>query len=135
MDLNLGLNHSVCLCITPASLNSILNSSLPSSAKRRFRKDISYVVALSPHDYLAEPSIGDEEEDIAGAGWRGYFNVAVESLLDDLFPTIAVDSRSPFELAGHVQGDDVWCDGLRWGVHKAGVGYWDRRTGRTGPEA
>ncbi|KAI0189959.1 hypothetical protein EV127DRAFT_470263 [Xylaria flabelliformis] len=126
LDLPPGLDHSVSLYITPASLDSILNSPLPSSAKRKWRKEIPFVVAVSAQA-AEEPNAEDIENDVAGADWRGYFNVAVESLLDSFFSTIANDSRSPFELAGHVSGDDVYCDHTRWGIHKAGVGFWDRR--------
>ncbi|KAI0449255.1 hypothetical protein F5B21DRAFT_509366 [Xylaria acuta] len=125
LDLPPGLDHSLSLYITPASLNSILNSPLPSSARRKWRKDIPFVVAVSAQA-AEDPNIAGVE-DAAGAGWCGYFNVAVESLLDSFFSTIANDSRSPFELGGHVFGDDIYCDHTRWGIHKAGVGYWDRR--------
>ncbi|KAI0474329.1 hypothetical protein F4859DRAFT_86548 [Xylaria cf. heliscus] len=126
LDLPPGLDHSLSLYITPASLNSILNSPLPTSAKRKWRKEIPFVVAVSAQA-AEEPNIADIEDDVAGADWRGYFNVAVESLLDSFFCTVADDSRSPFELGGHVSGDDIYCDHTRWGIHKAGVGFWDRR--------
>ncbi|KAI1283868.1 hypothetical protein F5Y07DRAFT_393806 [Xylaria sp. FL0933] len=127
LELPPGLDHSLSLYITPASMDSILHSPLPASARRKWRKDIPFVVAVSAQA-AEEPNVKDIEDDVAGAGWRGYFNVAVESLLSSFFPTVADDSRSPFELGGHVSGEDIYCDHTRWGVHKAGVGYWDRRT-------
>ncbi|CAJ2502950.1 Uu.00g103440.m01.CDS01 [Anthostomella pinea] len=128
-----GLDHSLCLHITPASLDSILNSPLPSTANRRYRKDIPYVLAVSAHaDQYARMAEEEEEEDIAGAGWRGYFNVAVETLLESIFPMVVNDTRSPFEIGGNISGKDVYCDHTRWGVHKAGVGYWDKRTQQAG---
>lgn len=126
LDLPPGLDHSLSLYITPASLDSILNSPLPSSARRKWRQEIPFVVAVSSQA-AEEPSIVDVEDDVAGAGWRGYFNVAVESLLDSFFSTVAGDSRTPFELGGHVSGEDIYCDHTRWGIHEAGVGYRDRR--------
>ncbi|KAI3322380.1 hypothetical protein HD806DRAFT_523245 [Xylariaceae sp. AK1471] len=122
LELPPGLDHSVSLYITPTSLDSILNSPLPSSAKRKWRKIIPFVVAVSAQA-AEEPNAADIEDDVAGADWRGYFNVAVESLLDSFFSTVADDARSPFELAGHVSGEDIYCDHTRWGVHKADVGY------------
>ncbi|KAI8624964.1 hypothetical protein F5Y19DRAFT_278779 [Xylariaceae sp. FL1651] len=127
LNLPPGLDHSVSLYITPTAMKSILDSPLPSSAKRKWRKNIPFVVAVSAQA-AEEPNLADIEDDVAGAGWRGYFNVAVESLLDSFFSTIANDSRSPFELGGHVSGEDIYCDHTRWGVHKADVGFWDRRT-------
>ncbi|KAI0407550.1 hypothetical protein F4802DRAFT_515216 [Xylaria palmicola] len=121
-----GLDHSLCLYVTPASLDSILNSPLPSSAKRKWREEIPFVVAVSAGAAEA-PDPAAIESGVAGAGWRGHFNVAVEALLDSFFSTVANDSRTPFELGGHVAGEDIYCDHTRWGVHKAGVGYWDRR--------
>ncbi|GAP83240.1 putative ABC integral membrane type 1 [Rosellinia necatrix] len=120
LELPPGLDHSVSLYITPAALDSILHSPLPSSAKRKWRKDIPFVVAVSAQA-AEEPNVDDIENDVAGAGWRGYFNVAVESLLDSFFPIIANDSRSPFELGGRISGEDIYCDHTRWGIHKVGV--------------
>ncbi|KAI0018653.1 hypothetical protein F4780DRAFT_507972 [Xylariomycetidae sp. FL0641] len=127
-----GLNHSICLYITPASLESILDTPLPATANRRYRTAIPFVVAVSPGDVTKTPEQIQEliEEDAAGADWRGYFNVAVETLLDCVFPTLANGRRSPFEFAGHVQGEDIYCDHTRFGVHKAGVGFYDRRARR-----
>ncbi|KAI0973914.1 hypothetical protein F4678DRAFT_486512 [Xylaria arbuscula] len=126
LELPPGLDHSLSLYITPASLNSILCSPLPASARRKWRRDIPFVVAVSAQA-AEEPNIADIEDDVAGAGWRGYFHVAVESILNSFFSTIAGDSRSPFEFGGHVSGEDIYCDHTRWGIHKAGVGYWDKR--------
>ncbi|KAI1751353.1 hypothetical protein F4782DRAFT_531629 [Xylaria castorea] len=120
LDLPPGLDHSLSLYVTPASLDSILNSPLPSSARRKWRKDIPFVVAVSTQA-AEEPNLEDIEDDVAGADWCGYFNVAVESLLDSLFSMIADDTTSPFELGGHVSGDDIYCDHTRWGIHKAGI--------------
>lgn len=98
-------------------MQSILHSPLPSSAKRKWRKTIPFVVAVSAQA-AEEPNLADIEEDVAGAGWRGYFNVAVESLLDSFFSVVAGDMRSPFEIGGHVSGDDIYCDHTRWGIRK-----------------
>ncbi|KAK8050926.1 hypothetical protein PG993_002311 [Apiospora rasikravindrae] len=121
-----GMNHSLCLYITPSSIHSVLNTTLPvSTLPRRQRKEIPFVVAVSA--YAATTSVQgpvEEEED----GWQGFFNVAVETLLTSLFPIIADDTLSPREIGSHVKGEDVWCDSTRWGLHKAGVGYWDQRT-------
>ncbi|KAI5921000.1 hypothetical protein F4810DRAFT_389758 [Camillea tinctor] len=133
MDPPPGLNHSVCLYITPESLHSIIDSPSPSAAARKYRKDIPFVVAVSkrvPAETEKSSSAGGggkEEEEYAGANWRGYFNVAVESLLDSFFSTVADDSRTPFEIGGNITGEDIYCDHTRWGIHKAGVGYWDKR--------
>ncbi|KAI1655630.1 hypothetical protein F4813DRAFT_391479 [Daldinia decipiens] len=125
-----GLNHSLCLYITPSSMDSILNSPSPSSCKRKYRTRIPFVVAVSKD--VSRQDYSTTYGDIERASWRGFFNVAVETLLESLFPIVADDSMSPFEIGGCVAGDDVWCDYTRWGVHKAGIGYWDSRTGQAG---
>lgn len=127
MDLPPGLKHSLCLFITPSSLKSILDSPLPSTANRKYRKDIRFVVAVAA-TYPQAASPTPEDEDGADSGWRGSFNVAVETLLDCLFPLLADDSMTPFELGGHLSGDDVWCDSTRWGVYKGGVGSLESRS-------
>lgn len=112
-----------------------MNSELPAAGDRRHRKDIPFVVAVSTAA-SAIPETGkgpaegaeddsEEEDNDEEFTWRGYFNVAVETLMTALFPAIADDSLEPFEIGGHVNGDDIWCDTTRWGVHKAGVGHWD----------
>lgn len=132
-----GLDHSVCLYVTSDSLESVLSSPLPSSARRQRRKDIPFVVAvakgagLQPHRDPGAVGSGDDEEeqeDLEGASFCGYFNVAVESLLEELFPLVATDSLTPYEIGGYVQDGDVWCEVGRWGIHRAGVGYWDKRS-------
>jgi len=119
----MGSDHGICLFITPASLDSILDVPVPLAMdgkllKRRYRKEIPHVVALSGKGF------GEEED------WRGYFNVAVESLIMNLFPAIAGETLTPWELGGHITGEDIWCEMGRYGIHKAGVGYWDKRTQR-----
>lgn len=109
-------------------MDSILNSPSPSSCKRKYRNRIPFVIAVSRD--VSQQHYNTINGDIEGAPWRGFFNVAVETLLDSLFPIVADDSMSPFEIGGRVAGDDVWCDYTRWGVHKAGIGYWDSRTGQ-----
>ncbi|KAI1331698.1 hypothetical protein F5Y16DRAFT_359007 [Xylariaceae sp. FL0255] len=118
LELPAGQNHSISLYITPSSLSSILNSPLPSSAKRKWRKQIPFVVAVSAK---AGEEIDDVAvaEDVAGADWRGYFNIAVESLVYSVFSMLADDSRSPFEMGGRVEGEDIWCDPYRGGIHRA----------------
>ncbi|KAK3313083.1 hypothetical protein B0H66DRAFT_569511 [Apodospora peruviana] len=137
-DVPAGLRHSLCLYITPSSLGSILDSPLPSTERRQLRKEIPFVVAVSykSMDYIpgaagseVEGEVDqEEEEEYEGAGWRGFFNVAVETLLDSLFPAIADQMMTPWRIGGHVEGGDIWCWANRYGVHKAGVGYWDKRT-------
>ncbi|OQD87751.1 hypothetical protein PENANT_c005G10521 [Penicillium antarcticum] len=75
-----GLNHSVCLAITRPALKSVLESPLPSSAPRRERSRIPFVVTIASFTGTLPPV--DEEEDIAGQDFKGYFNVAIEGLLE-----------------------------------------------------
>ena len=126
LSISTGLRHSLCLSITSQSLDSVLNSPLPSSAKRQYRPQIPFAVAVVRNAGVPPPE--EEEEDIEGQDWCGYFNVAVESLIDGLFPSVANDTSTSYEIGGHVGGDDIWCANDRWGVHKAGVGYWDKRS-------
>ncbi|KAK1770096.1 hypothetical protein QBC33DRAFT_603160 [Phialemonium atrogriseum] len=124
-----GLNHSLCLYVTPSSLDSILDSPQPSTAKRQYRTNIPFVIAISTQAVRQHLTEGDDTE---GFHWRGFFNIAVESLVESLFPIVAEDSMTPYEIGGRVSGEDIWCDFTRWGTHKAGLGYWDMRTGQAG---
>ena len=103
-------------------MHSVLNSPLPvSTLPRRQRKEIPFVVAVLT---VADTNV---QAPVAENGWQGFFNIAVETLLTALFPIIADEASSPPEIGSHVKGEDVWCDYTRWGLHKAGVGYWDQR--------
>lgn len=128
MDLPFGLDRSLCLCVNQASMDSILDSPMPSLAHRRRRKKIPFVLAIaSGSGQLRAPE--DIDEDAAGADFRGYFNVAVETLLSEFFVLISMDARTPFENWGNVQGDDIWCGWMRDGIHKADTGYFFRQRG------
>lgn len=69
--------------------------------------------------YLERDYYGAEDDDIGGQLPNGHFNVALETLLQELFPLVGDKSRLPGEIGGHVRGDDVWCSGDRYGVHNA----------------
>ncbi|KAK8005966.1 Monooxygenase- FAD-binding [Apiospora marii] len=131
-----GMHHGLCLYITPASLHSILHCPLPSAApSREQRKEMPFVVAVSLHaaasDERGNRGVEEEEED---PPWRGYFNVAVESLLMSLFPIVADEMMEPIRIGSHIRGEDVWVDHTRFGVFKPGLGFgtWDGRVRRLG---
>jgi hypothetical protein len=126
MDLPSGMVHNMCLCVNQASMESILDSPMPSESSRRQRKKIPYVVAITPSaSQPAAPSeAGDEEEEDddddaqGGEYFRGYFNVAVETLLTDLFAATADDTMDPDVLGSHVKDDEIWCNAFRYGIYR-----------------
>jgi len=118
MDLSRGFNNSACLMVNTASLESVLNSPLPSSAPRRERTKIPFVVAVSRSAYL--PPMGAPGDDIAGSDFKGYFNVAVESLLEEFYSIVALDITDLWKMTVKFRHeDDIWCDSTRWGIHRA----------------
>jgi hypothetical protein len=80
----------------------VLNSPLPSSAPLRDRKEIPYVVAVSRvAHYLRSELVPDkEDEDVFGQDFKRYFNVAVESLLNNFYPMVALDIMDLPETGG-----------------------------------
>lgn len=70
---------------TPASLEPVLTSPLPSSAPRSKRQKIPFVVAVSWAASIPRlpPMLGLGDEDVAWAGFQGYLNVAVETALQE----------------------------------------------------
>ncbi|KAJ5617248.1 hypothetical protein N7537_002362 [Penicillium hordei] len=114
-----GLSTSACLIVTPASIESVLTSPLPSSAPRRERQKVPFVVSLSrasAQPLLPMPGLGDE--DMAGAGFNGYLNVAVETLLQEFYPIVALQMMDLHTLAAKFHDEnDIWCSSDRWGVH------------------
>ncbi|KAJ5808820.1 hypothetical protein N7474_010089 [Penicillium riverlandense] len=111
-----GLDHSVCLAVTRPALESLLESPLPSSAPRRERSRIPFVVTVASFTGTMSPV--DEEEDIAGQDFKGYFNVAVESLLEEFFPIVALEMSDLHKVAVRLRGEDIWCSNYRGGVHR-----------------
>lgn len=61
---------------------------------------------------LDDPGEEQEQEQEVDNNFRGYFNIAVESLLDKLFPIIVLDAMALYELGAFVEGEDVWVDGM-----------------------
>ncbi|RHZ70742.1 hypothetical protein CDV55_108157 [Aspergillus turcosus] len=119
-DLPTGLTTTACLMVTPEALESVLNSPLPSSAPLKHRKEIPYVVAvsISAHHPRLELTPGEEDEDVFGRDFKGYFNVAVESLLNNFYPMVALDIMDLPRLTGRMRHEkDIWCDTGRGGIH------------------
>lgn len=130
MDLLSGIVHNVCLCINQASMDSILNSPMPSQSSRRQRKEIPFVLAVTRSANRPPPLLDDgDEEDAQGEYFRGYFNVAVEALLKDLFVCTANDTMEPDVLGSCVKDGDIWCNAWRDGIHKQDIGYFYRKRG------
>lgn len=108
---------------------------MPSESSRRQRKKIPYVVAVTRSaNQPAAPEAGDEEEeeeeeDAQGEYFRGYFKVAVETLLKDLFAATADDMMDPDVLGSHVKDDEIWCNAFRDGIHRIYTGYFHRERG------
>lgn len=106
---------------------------MPSKSSRRQRKKIPYVVAVTRRaNQPAAPEAGDKEEeddDAQGEYFRGYFNVAVETLLTDLFVATADDMMDPDVLGSHVKDDEIWCNAFRDGIHRIDTGYFHRERG------
>jgi hypothetical protein len=130
MDLPSGIVHNVCLCVNQASMDSILNSPMPSQSSRRQRKKIPFVLAVTRSANQPRPAPeGDEEDDAQGEYFRGYFNVAVETLLNDLFAATADDMMDPDVLGSHVNDNEIWCNPFRDGMHRKDTGYFHRERG------
>ncbi|KZP28371.1 hypothetical protein FIBSPDRAFT_817236 [Athelia psychrophila] len=105
--------HSLCLSVTQKALESVLTSPMPASAKLRWRPQIPFVLAVAAECGERIPNNpGDEDEEEAGDNFRGYFNVAVESLLDELFTIVVTDMSAPYEFGAFVKGEDIWRSGI-----------------------
>ncbi|KAJ5675300.1 uncharacterized protein N7477_005234 [Penicillium maclennaniae] len=91
-NLSRGYSTSVCLMVTPDSLESVLNSPLPSSAPQAERKELPFVLAISrvAHEIPIEQDTEELEKD-TDCKPRTYFRVAVESLMNDLYWITALD--------------------------------------------
>ncbi|KAI5301583.1 hypothetical protein KEM56_001577 [Ascosphaera pollenicola] len=112
-----GRGHSmaVCLMVTQDSVDSVLNSPLPSSAPIEQRKSLPFVVAVDQqaHEMPFEPPPEDEDvddEDIELPSFR----VAVESLMSILWGTIDGDGLAL--LTSEIKHEkDIWLTRPVWG--------------------
>ena len=125
-----GLPSPVFLSITPTSLSSVLVSPLPSSGPRYLRRSIQYVRAVIADSF--SPLGEDNSKNYTSSGSNipfgrdcyintapktvSSFNVVVQSLLDELFPTVAVRIQHPSELVPRVASNKIWCAAGRFGV-------------------
>lgn len=119
-DLPRGFLTSACLMVTPAAIESVLGSPLPLSAPQKDRQMLPFVVAVSRAAPIpACPLTPSEEEEVDEdiVILKGYFNVAVETLLDSFYGIIALDIIDLPKLAGCMRHErDVWCHPHRGGV-------------------
>lgn len=118
-DLPTGLTTTACLMVNTEALESVLNSPIPSSAPLKGRKEIPYVVAVSRAAHYPRPVLTPEEEDedVFGQDFKGYFNVAVETLLTNFYPMVALDIMDLPRLTSRMRHDkDIWCDTYRGGI-------------------
>ncbi|KAI2792037.1 hypothetical protein POX_b02070 [Penicillium oxalicum] len=117
-----GLATSACLMVTPASLESILNSPLPSSAPRSQRRKIPFAVAVNAQREVS-PSVansaGSVDADVAGADFPGHLNVALETILEEFYPITALQMMDLHSLTALFRThDDIWCAADHQGVHQ-----------------
>ncbi|KAJ6020327.1 hypothetical protein N7522_000402 [Penicillium canescens] len=120
MALPQGLATSACLMVTTASMESVLSSPLPSSAPRRKRQKIPFVVSVSQGTSAPRlpPLLGLGDEDVAGTEFKGYLNVAVETALQEFYPIVALQMMDLHTLTTKFRHEnDIWCSSDRWGVH------------------
>lgn len=98
----------------------MLSSPLPSSAPRSDRKNIPFAVAIDKSLDVVLPSDQEgSQAELEGSKAPQTFNVAVESLLDELFILVGGDVMSVNELAMGIGPKQVWVSGGgRHGVHK-----------------
>lgn len=109
----MGLDNSACLVVTPASMDSVLSASLPLSTPRRERRTIPFVVAVD-REAIPLHLLGTNDEDIAGADFKGYFNVAVESLLEEFYLDVSLQMRDLHTLSQALDHeDDIWFSSYR----------------------
>lgn len=110
----------------------MLTSALPSSASSTpssDRKRIPFAIAIDANlgwsggdgegtlESAAANDDDDDDNDDDEHDFRGFFNVAVASLVDELFPVVTTDMLAPRELGVGVGPHQVWCSaGGRYGV-------------------
>lgn len=101
-------------------MESVFSSPLPSSAPRRERQRIPFVVSVSQGASASRlpPLLVPGGEDMVDAEFKGYLNVAVETILQEFYPIIALQMMDLHTLTTNFRHDnDIWCSSDRWGLH------------------
>lgn len=94
--------------VTPDVMDSVLDSPLPSSAPLKDRPQIPFVVAVSRVAHLPRQQ-HPPGEFVVGQQFRGYFHVAVESLLREFYAIVVLDIMDLPRLAvGMRHEKDIW---------------------------
>ncbi|KAI5305675.1 hypothetical protein KEM56_003679 [Ascosphaera pollenicola] len=105
-----GHAMAVCLMVTLDSVESVLNSPLPSSAPLKQRKSLPFVVAVDMQAHEMPFDLPSEELESAddASSWPS-FRVAVESLMPNLYGTI--DGINLPLLTSKISHEkDIWLD-------------------------
>ena len=120
-----GLSSPPFLSISPAALSSVLDTPFPSTGPFNFRKMIPYAKAvIADYDYPFNKNDNNDKAipfssrhmfstvtPITSLG----FNVAVQSLLGELFPTVAGHAPHPSQLGRPAGPNQIWFTVGRFG--------------------
>ncbi|KAL4899589.1 hypothetical protein BDW74DRAFT_183545 [Aspergillus multicolor] len=105
-DLPRPFATTACLMVTPDVIDSVLHSPLPSSAFEPQSKAIPFVIAVSAWAHKEQ-----------NPSFKGYFRVAVESLIHGFYAIVALDTMHLSELAEPMRDDrEIWLDDGRDGI-------------------
>lgn len=116
-----GMLHNACLMVDAACVRSLMEAQIPSPRKWDEMRTVPYVRILSSH-------IGVEGyRDTLVDGERNSFNVAVLSLVNDLFVTIGGDIQALGEVGVSVSEGKIWCHSGRSGIFTPGKGFSSER--------
>lgn len=96
-----GSDHSICLDVTREAVDSVLDGD--GGEGKWGREGTPFVVAVAREVHMG--GTGEAEDD---REFTGHFNVAVETLIGELFASVGDQSLTPYELGGHLKGHDVW---------------------------
>ncbi|KGO64470.1 ABC transporter, integral membrane type 1 [Penicillium expansum] len=99
-DLPRAFATTACLMVTPEVIDSVLDSPLPSSAPEPERQMLPFAIAVSVWAHREQP-----------VSFKGYFRVAVESLIHGFYAIVALDTTHLSELVEPMRDDcDIWLD-------------------------
>ena len=101
--------HEIYLCLSTAFFRS---------APRASKNSLVVLVSQGANASRLPPMLGLGDEVVVGAGFKGYLDVAVETILQEFYPIVALHLMDLHTLAGKFRHEnDIWCSSDRWGVY------------------
>lgn len=111
LDDSYRMHHALFLCINDVSLQSLLATPHSLPAVVRERMDAVMILAIASSCGCLDGNEAEEEPDqYVEDTWCGYFYLEIWNIVEELFPALATQSLSSWEIGGGVSPNQIFMD-------------------------